>query len=60
MRKCMWSSPETIKSNCASLKKFYRCMFENGRISRESFDSVCEFIREEKTEWVKEREEPFG
>ena len=51
IRKCMWSTPETIKSNCASFKKFYKSMLDHGRISPDDYDFVCFIIKEDKQEW---------
>ena len=51
IRKCMWSTPETIKSNCASFKKFYKSMLAHGRVSQDDYDFVCSTIKEDKQEW---------
>ena len=32
IRKCMWSTPASIKSTAASIKKFYKCMLDYGKI----------------------------
>ena len=50
--KCMWSTPAAIRSNIASLKKFYRCMLELGHIRQGSYDELLESIRDGREEWV--------
>ena len=52
IRKCMWSTPGTIKSTAASLKKFYLCMLEKGYIAKDSYDNLCEEIKEGMPEWI--------
>lgn len=51
IRKCMWSTPKTIKSTAASIKKFYRCMLDHGKIEKEDYDYLCEEIRDEMGNW---------
>ena len=34
IRKCMWSTPATVKTTATSLKKFYKCMAEHGKIEK--------------------------
>lgn len=51
IRKCMWSTPASIKSNAASFKKFYKCMFENGHIAKESYDTLVATIKGEMHIW---------
>ncbi|BBO83768.1 hypothetical protein DSCO28_43340 [Desulfosarcina ovata subsp. sediminis] len=52
IKKAMWSSPAQIKSNAASLKKFYTFMNEKGRIKREDLDCLKERIKEDMPEWI--------
>lgn len=52
IRKAMWSSPSAIKSNAASLKKFYTFMAEKGYIDKEDLDELKEDIREGMPEWL--------
>ena len=52
IRKAMWSSRASIKSNAASLTKFYTFMREKGKVSRESLDSLKMQIKEEMPEWL--------
>lgn len=51
VRKCMWSTPSTIKTTSASLKKFYRCMLERGHITQADFDFLKDTIKERLPEW---------
>jgi hypothetical protein len=51
IRKCLWSTPNNIKTTAASLKKFYRCMLENGMIESEDYEDLCETIKENMEEW---------
>ena len=41
IRKCMWSTPDTVKSTIASLKKFYR-------LSKEDYEEFTDTIRVNK------------
>jgi len=52
IKKAMWSSPEQIKSNAASLKKFYTFMLEKGMIEKDDLDGLKETIRDEMPEWI--------
>ena len=50
--KCMWSSPGGIRSNIASLKKFYKCMLANGYIDQNDYDYLIADIKDNKDEWI--------
>lgn len=50
--KCMWSTPNTIKSTAGSLKKFYKCMLEHGFIEAESLRYLLETIRDNMGFWI--------
>lgn len=52
IRKAMWASPSAIKSNAASLKKFYRFLHEQGRIDARALDDLRCTIREGMPEWM--------
>jgi hypothetical protein len=52
IRKALWSSPAQIKSNAASLKKFYTFLFEINQISKEDLDDLKKRIKEEMPEWI--------
>ncbi len=47
-----WSSPERIRSSAASLKKFYRCMADHGKIEESAWRDMCRTIRAEMPGWL--------
>ena len=51
IRKCMWSTPGTIKSTAASIKKFYKCMMNHGKISKDDYVYLCDDIKENMEQW---------
>ena len=51
IRKCMWSTPATVKTTAASLKKFYKSMAEHGKIEKKDYDYVCHDIKESMGYW---------
>lgn len=51
IRKCMWSTPATIKSTAASIKKFYKSMAAHGKLEKDAYDDLCETIKEEMEWW---------
>ena len=51
IRKCMWSTPGTIKSTAASIKKFYKCMADHNKIKRSHYDLLCSDIKENMEQW---------
>lgn len=51
IRKCMWSTPATVKTTAASLKKFYKSMADHGKIEKKDYDYVCRDIKESMTYW---------
>ena len=54
IRKCMWSTPSTIKTTASSLKKFYRFMLDKGAIDEEDYAFVCSEIKDNMAEWQEE------
>ena len=52
VRKCMWSSKNSIKENSASIKKFYKCMSEKGYVKEEDYNSLCEEIKDYMEDWL--------
>ncbi|WP_156027230.1 hypothetical protein [Succinivibrio dextrinosolvens] len=50
-RKCMWSTPATVKSTAGSLKKFYQCMMENNVISKDDFSELKEMMKDNMVYW---------
>lgn len=57
IRKCMWSTPSTIRQNAASFKKFYKCMLEHGHIEQADYDALRADIKEGMPIWIQECEE---
>lgn len=51
IRKCMWSTPGTIQSTATSIKKFYKCMLEHGKIQKKEYDYLCEEIKTGIPQW---------
>jgi hypothetical protein len=52
IKKAMWSSPAQIKSNAASLKKFYTFLYEINQLSKEDLDELKEIIKDKMPEWI--------
>ncbi|MCI5207392.1 MAG: recombinase [Candidatus Electrothrix sp. ATG2] len=52
IRKAMWASQSSIKSNATSLKKFYTFMHEKGLISKNDLTDLKQRIKEEMPEWL--------
>lgn len=52
IRKAMWASAASIKSNATSLKKFYGYMLEDGAIQQKNFEELRDQIKEEMPEWL--------
>ncbi|WP_419661592.1 site-specific recombinase like [Desulfosarcina variabilis str. Montpellier] len=52
IKKAMWSSTAQIKSNAASLKKFYTFLHEKGEIDKEDLDDLKKRIKEDMPEWI--------
>ena len=52
IRKAMWSSESSIRSNAASLKKFYTFLHERGLVSKDDLDSLKETIKEAMPDWL--------
>jgi hypothetical protein len=56
IRKCLWSTPASIKDNAASLKKFYKCMLAEGRIDADDYRCFLDVIKDEMEDWLDECE----
>jgi len=52
IKKAMWASQSSIKSNAATLKKFYAFMHVKGFISREALNHLRLVIKERMPEWL--------
>ncbi len=51
IRKCVWSTPGNIKTTAASIKKFYKCMLDHKKIPKNSYDYLCEEIKDGIEQW---------
>ena len=56
IRKCLWSTPATIKSTAASIKKFYKCLYEHQLFAKEDYDQLCYTIKVLMKDWQSECE----
>lgn len=56
IRKAMWSTPASIKSTAASIKKFYKSMMNHGYVDKENYSILCDDIKENMSEWQAECE----
>lgn len=52
IRKAMWATKASIRSNATSLKKFYQFMYERGAICREELTDMRVRIKEDLPEWL--------
>lgn len=51
IRKAMWATPASIKSNATSLKKFYTFLLEKGLIDKEDLSELKHIIKQEMPDW---------
>ena len=56
IRKCMWSTPATVKSTAASIKKFYKSMVEHGHVDKDRYQELCDEIKESMEIWQADSE----
>ena len=54
IHKCMWSTPGNVKTTAASIKKFYKCMMEHGKIEKDEYSDFCEELKEGIPVWQAE------
>lgn len=52
IRKAMWSSVAQIKSNAASLKKFYTFLYEKKMVKKDELDELKAIIKSDMPEWL--------
>ena len=52
IKKAMWASQASIKSNSTSLKKFYGFLHEKGLVETDDLDDMKEVIKEGMPEWL--------
>ena len=57
IRKCMWSTPGTIKSTAASIKKFYKSMLKMGYIDESDYEELAETIKDNMDRWLEDCED---
>ena len=56
IRKCAWSTPRTIKSSAASIKKFYKSMLQRGHIDKSDYSRLTESIKDNMDTWLEDCE----
>ncbi len=54
IRKCIYSTPETTKSNITSFKKFYAYMESIGKISKSDLEDMLYEIKYSKEDWIEQ------
>ena len=54
VRKCMWSSPASMKSTGASIKKFYLCMEESRLVEPGTSHLVNAIVKDGMPDWLEE------
>jgi site-specific recombinase XerD len=52
IRKAMWASRAQIKSNAASIKKFYSYLLEENVVEKEDYDELCDTVKNDMQEWL--------
>ncbi len=54
IHKCMWSTPNNLKTTGASIKKFYKCMADHDKISKDQYKELCTLFKDEMADWQEE------
>lgn len=54
IRKCMWSSPATIKENASSIRKFYTFMYEKGHVEKQAYEDMKFHLKESVPEYCED------
>lgn len=54
IRKCMWSTPSTIRTTAASLKRFYRFMYETNRVTKNEYEEFTHDLQESLDDWCED------
>ncbi len=57
IKKCMWSTPNSIKSTAASIKKFYAFMLSKEYITKEQYEILTFTIKTNMEFWQEECED---
>ncbi len=50
--KVMWANARSIRSNAASIKKFYAFMLAKGLVDQQALDILAQTIKEEMPTWL--------
>jgi len=51
IRKCMWSTPSSIKTYASSIKKFYKSMMDHEIIDKALYEFLCSDIKDNLVLW---------
>lgn len=51
IRKCMWSTPSNIKTTAASIKRFYKYLYEVNVIQKDDYQLLCNIIKSDMESW---------
>lgn len=54
IEKCLWASRNSLKETAASIKKFYQCMSEKGYVSKDDYNELSNFIKENMDELLEQ------
>lgn len=57
IHKCMWSTPGTIKTTAAGIKKFYKCMANHEYITKSEYEYLADEIKENMQSWQSDCEQ---
>ena len=57
IRKCLWSSRNSLKETAASLKKFYQYMSENNYVDANDYKETFNFIKDNMNELLESVDE---
>jgi site-specific recombinase XerD len=56
LRKAMWSSPNAVRSNIASFKKFFRWMGQQGHMDAGTVAEILLDLKENRDEYIEDAE----
>ena len=60
IEKCLWSSRNSLKETVVSIKKFYQCMSEKEYVSKDDYNELCSFIKENMDEFLEQMDAFHG
>ena len=49
---CVWSSPTSVRNTAVSIKRFYKCMADHGKIPRFDYENMCACIKANLDQWI--------